>query len=348
MSLIKVSGNVSGTGIFTIASPNSNTDRTLNLPDASGTLFLNSTNGALNVDAAAPANSLAIASTGNATFSGTVKSNSGGFVFPDNTTQTTAASAVKVFRLKTYTASATYTKPSDVTAIFVMVAGATGGNNAPSTGTGGNGGGGYSEKYISSPASSYTITIGAGGAIGGTGGTTSFDTISITSSGGVNNSQSGSAGGVASGGTFNANGGAGGNGSAGSQGGGGAGGSRAGAGFAGGNGSNASTVAGGGGGGTGGAGGNGSGSTPGAAGAAATTVNASAVTLNPYFPAAGQPSLFNRGTAGPYGTGAGGNTIAIYGALLTGGNGGGPGGPNDGGGFQNFGTSGIVTIMEIL
>jgi hypothetical protein len=37
MSLVKVQGNASGTGIFTIASPNSNTDRTLNLPDSSGT-----------------------------------------------------------------------------------------------------------------------------------------------------------------------------------------------------------------------------------------------------------------------------------------------------------------------
>ena len=38
MSQIAVSGNASGTGIFTIASPNSNTNRTLNLPDSAGTL----------------------------------------------------------------------------------------------------------------------------------------------------------------------------------------------------------------------------------------------------------------------------------------------------------------------
>jgi len=38
MSLVKVQGNASGTGIFTIASPTGNTDRTLTLPDASGTL----------------------------------------------------------------------------------------------------------------------------------------------------------------------------------------------------------------------------------------------------------------------------------------------------------------------
>ena len=38
MSKVALEGNVNGTGTFTIASPNSNTDRTLNLPDASGTV----------------------------------------------------------------------------------------------------------------------------------------------------------------------------------------------------------------------------------------------------------------------------------------------------------------------
>lgn len=38
MSSIKLSPNASGTGIFTIAAPNSNTDRTLTLPDNSGTV----------------------------------------------------------------------------------------------------------------------------------------------------------------------------------------------------------------------------------------------------------------------------------------------------------------------
>lgn len=38
MSLVKIQGNASGTGIFTIASPNSNTNRTLTLPDSTGTI----------------------------------------------------------------------------------------------------------------------------------------------------------------------------------------------------------------------------------------------------------------------------------------------------------------------
>jgi hypothetical protein len=41
MSKVSLAGNASGTGIFTIASPNSNTDRTLTLPDQTGTLLTN-------------------------------------------------------------------------------------------------------------------------------------------------------------------------------------------------------------------------------------------------------------------------------------------------------------------
>ena len=38
MSKIALSGNASGTGVLTIAAPNTNSDRTLTLPDSSGTL----------------------------------------------------------------------------------------------------------------------------------------------------------------------------------------------------------------------------------------------------------------------------------------------------------------------
>lgn len=42
MSSIKLESNASGTGIFTIASPNSNTNRTLTLPDSTGTILTGS------------------------------------------------------------------------------------------------------------------------------------------------------------------------------------------------------------------------------------------------------------------------------------------------------------------
>jgi len=43
MSSIKLESNASGTGIFTIASPNSNTNRTLTLPDNTGTVLTSAT-----------------------------------------------------------------------------------------------------------------------------------------------------------------------------------------------------------------------------------------------------------------------------------------------------------------
>jgi len=39
MSKVAITGNASGTGTFTIAAPNSNTDRTLTLPDEAGTVL---------------------------------------------------------------------------------------------------------------------------------------------------------------------------------------------------------------------------------------------------------------------------------------------------------------------
>ena len=38
MSKIALNSNASGSGVFTIESPNSDTDRTLNLPDKAGTV----------------------------------------------------------------------------------------------------------------------------------------------------------------------------------------------------------------------------------------------------------------------------------------------------------------------
>ena len=63
MSKVALSGNASGTGTFTIASPNSNTDRTLTLPDQTGTLLTGS--GAISVNASAPVPSVSVNSSGN-------------------------------------------------------------------------------------------------------------------------------------------------------------------------------------------------------------------------------------------------------------------------------------------
>lgn len=66
MSKVQLAGNANGTGIFTIASPNSNTDRTINLPDATGTVQVSG-------------NPIS-GTTG--TFSGLIFANGGGVQFP--------------------------------------------------------------------------------------------------------------------------------------------------------------------------------------------------------------------------------------------------------------------------
>ena len=61
MSQVKIQGNPSGTGTFTIAAPNSNSDQTLNLPNGSGTI---NTSGAPNEVPAGSVSAPAIYPTG--------------------------------------------------------------------------------------------------------------------------------------------------------------------------------------------------------------------------------------------------------------------------------------------
>ncbi len=58
MSLIKLQGNASGTGAFTIAAPNGNTDRTLTLPDATGTFVTADASGNVGIGTSSPATKL--------------------------------------------------------------------------------------------------------------------------------------------------------------------------------------------------------------------------------------------------------------------------------------------------
>jgi hypothetical protein len=63
MSKITLAPSASGTGTLTVAAPNTNTDYTLTLPAETGTVLTNG--GAIDVNASAPADSLAIDSSGN-------------------------------------------------------------------------------------------------------------------------------------------------------------------------------------------------------------------------------------------------------------------------------------------
>jgi hypothetical protein len=63
MSVVKVQGNASGTGIFTIAAPATNTDRTLTLPDQTGTILTNA--GPFTANASASAGAVTIDASNN-------------------------------------------------------------------------------------------------------------------------------------------------------------------------------------------------------------------------------------------------------------------------------------------
>tara|TARA_R100001509_G_scaffold162982_1_gene136084 strand:- start:118 stop:600 length:483 start_codon:yes stop_codon:yes gene_type:complete len=47
MSQVKISGNASGTGTLTIAAPNTNTDRTINIPDTAGNIVTTGDSGTI-------------------------------------------------------------------------------------------------------------------------------------------------------------------------------------------------------------------------------------------------------------------------------------------------------------
>jgi hypothetical protein len=66
MSRITLSGNASGTGNFTLASPNSNTDRTLTLPDATGTVVLANGSGDIATTSVTPSAGIYLGGSGSA------------------------------------------------------------------------------------------------------------------------------------------------------------------------------------------------------------------------------------------------------------------------------------------
>lgn len=104
----------------------------------------------------------------------TVAAGTGVLIFCNGTAWFTvgspAASAGRLLRVTTFTANGTWTKGSDVGAIVVHAWG--GGGGGASFG-GGGGAGDHVTTYTASPASSYAVTIGSGGAGTTAGGTAS-------------------------------------------------------------------------------------------------------------------------------------------------------------------------------
>lgn len=134
----------------------------------------------------------------------------------------------QALNVEVFTSSGTFTVPSDVSAVKVIVVGGGAGGHFSGGATipvAGGGAGGAAIEYItSSLGSSVSVTVGAGGT-GGTsgdndgtaGGTSSFGAFCSASGGGVASGSAGGAGGIGSGGDINIRGGDGSNGGGGSN-----------------------------------------------------------------------------------------------------------------------------------
>jgi hypothetical protein len=132
-----------------------------------------------------------------------IKLGATGITFHDNTVQTTAASGGGLTGFTVYTSGTTaFTVPAGITKILVEVVGGGGGASLTPSHTGG--GGGYAKGMLTvTPGQTINAVVGAVGTTG-SGGTTSFSTISAT--GGTKAFQG--LGGSGSGGAFNITGGA--------------------------------------------------------------------------------------------------------------------------------------------
>jgi hypothetical protein len=268
-----------------------------------------------------------LTSAGNGTFSGT-----GYLQVPKGTTAQRPASPVTGM-IRYNTTQSTYeaysgtnwyqisTTPYTYTTDFLVIAGGAGGNTSAGgaggyrTSAGTSGGGGSAESALTlSGGTTYTITVGAGGAQNTNGGDSVFSTITSVG-GGRPNSSGGSGGGGYSGGGGSGSGGSG----TSNQG-------YAGGSYVGGLG------AGGGGGGAGAAGGNQSSNVGGNGGdGVSSSITGSAVTR------AGGGGSYGTGGSGTGGAGGGGNGSGTAGTVNTG----------SGGGGSGAGGSGIVIIRML-
>jgi type II secretory pathway pseudopilin PulG len=109
------------------------------------------------------------------TVAGTIQSTTGGFMFPDSTIQTTTA--VSFANMQAFTSSGTWTRPANVSKVYVRVWGGGGGGRGSTS----NGGAGSGSAF----GGSVTAGGGSGGTniAGGAGGTASAGTLRL--SGGV-------------------------------------------------------------------------------------------------------------------------------------------------------------------
>jgi hypothetical protein len=188
MSKIALKSNPLGTGTFTIESPNSNTDRTVVLPDGNGDVVLTDATQTLTNKSisAAQINSGTLVVARGGTGASTLTANnvllgngtsalqavapgtSGNVLTSNGTTWTSAAPGGGATDVQTFNANGTWTKPSTGSMARIQVWGGGGGAGRGTDTTRGTagGGGGYNEVVVplSTLGATVSVTVGAGGA----------------------------------------------------------------------------------------------------------------------------------------------------------------------------------------
>jgi len=169
MSRISLSGNASGTGTLTLSAPNTDTDRTLTLPDNTGTILTNATT------AGFPAGS--VLQVVSATYSTAVTTTSDSFVTTGLSASITPSNASNKILIICHTGAASAN--SSASNIFTLFRGTVAGTNLGAAGEGmgsvysgaGSARGVISFNYLDSPSttSSQTYTLGfRAGSVGNT------------------------------------------------------------------------------------------------------------------------------------------------------------------------------------